>query len=183
MIHNKEAQSRLYLDCFHWLFDPLDSILGMTFEFRYCPLTSWSCGSRGLGLTLYISMTIHDGLDRNGGVDIPMQIYPIQPRDLQVMHMLSVLSAPSSIVRGTYTKIIGSHISTSQACFYLSAHMLWRKGGHTHSFHSLLNALLQDERLARMDNIDNSRCPDRLQILQKHSSVSSICYPSVMFLL
>jgi hypothetical protein len=34
------------------------------------------------------------------GVDEPMQIYPIQPRGLQVKHMLSVLSVPSMIARG-----------------------------------------------------------------------------------
>jgi hypothetical protein len=131
----------------------------MTLEFRYCPLTRWGGGGRGLGLTLFISM-----IDRGReGVDEPMQIYPIQPRDLQVMHMLSVLSAPTMIMRGVHTHRSLEAMYPHLKHVSIRQPTCWKgEGRHTHSFHSFLNALLQNERLARMDDIDNSRCPNRL---------------------
>jgi hypothetical protein len=44
----------------------------------------------------------------------------------------------------------------------------------TQRLDSLLHSLFQNEALARMDNIDDRTRPDRFEILQKHSGMSTI---------
>ena len=87
----------------------------------------------------------------------------------------------------TYAEIVRRHVAASQARFCSSfspdpgvsfvAYCADEDVGEklTHSLDPLLSGLIQNEALARMDDVDDRTRPDGFKILEEDSGMTSIC--------